>query len=61
LESFAHEVQGLAKPPPENFENTLRPYAGELKGALDALAKWANGTRNFAVQQSAELSKIDFK
>ena len=41
LGSFSHEVQSLPAPLPENFENTLRPYAGELKGALDAMAQWA--------------------
>jgi hypothetical protein len=61
LESFAHEVRGVAVPPPADFENKLRPYAGELKGALDAMAKWANGTRNFAMRQGDELSKIDIK
>jgi len=61
LDSFAHEGQGLAKPPPENFEDTLRAYAGELKGALDNMAQSANRTRNFASRQSEELSKIEIK
>jgi hypothetical protein len=61
LDSFAHEVQGIAKPPPENFENTLRPYAGELKGALDGMAQAANGTSKFAARQSEELSKAIVK
>ena len=61
LDSFAHEARGFATPSPETFENTLRPYAGELKGALDAMAKWANDTRNFATVQSGELSKINVK
>jgi hypothetical protein len=54
-------VQGLSKPPPENFEDTLRAYAGELKGALDSMAQSANRTRNFASRQSDELSKIEIK
>jgi hypothetical protein len=54
LDSFSREVQNLPTPLPENFENTLRPYAGELKGALDAMAQWANGTRNFIARQSEE-------
>jgi hypothetical protein len=58
LDSFAHEVQGLNKPPPESFENTLRAYAGELKGALDAMSQSADRTRTFAAQQSAELSNV---
>ena len=61
LDSFAHEVQGLSKPPPENFEDTLRAYAGELKGALDSMTQSANRTRNFASRQSDELSKIEIK
>jgi hypothetical protein len=60
LTSFAREVQGLTAPPPENFESTLRPYAGELKGALDIMAQWANNTRNFATRQNEELSKVNF-
>jgi len=58
LDSFSHEVQNLPTPLPENFENTLRPYAGELRGALDAMAQWADGTRVFATKQSGELSNI---
>lgn len=64
LDSFSHETQNLPAPPaplPEDFENTLRPYAGELKGALDAMARWANDTRNFAARQSEELSKANIK
>ncbi len=57
LDSFAHEIQILPTPPPENFENTLRPYAGELKAATDAMAIWANNTRGFANAQSQELPK----
>jgi hypothetical protein len=54
-------VQGLASPPPEKFEDRLRPYAGELKRALDAMTRWANDTRNFAARQSEELSKANIK
>jgi hypothetical protein len=61
LESFSHEVQNLPAPLPENFENTLRPYAGELKGALDTMAQWADSTRNFAKLQGDELSKAQLK
>lgn len=56
LDSFSRETQGLAVPPPESFEGKLRPYAGELKRALDAMARWANETRNFAARQGQELS-----
>jgi hypothetical protein len=61
LDSFVHEVQTLRTPPPENVENLVRPYADELKGALDAMAKWANGTREFARRQSEEPSQIDVR
>jgi len=61
LESFSHEVQNLPAPLPKNFENTLRPYAGELKGALDTMAQWADSTRNFAKLQGDELSKAQLK
>jgi hypothetical protein len=60
-DSFEREVRNLPKPPPKNFENTLRPYAGELKGAVQAMANWASDTRNFANVQSQELSSIDLK
>jgi hypothetical protein len=61
LDSFVHVVQTLRTPPPENVENLVRPYADELKGALDAMAKWANGTRDFAQRQSDELSQINLR
>jgi hypothetical protein len=58
--SFVNELN-LGTPPPNNFENTLRPYATELKGALDMMAKWAINTRDFAQRQSDELSQIDLR
>jgi hypothetical protein len=56
LDTFATRARLLGAPPPENFEDKLRPYAGELKGALDSMAKWAASTRTFAKLQSNELS-----
>jgi hypothetical protein len=61
LDSFATEVRGVTKPPPENFEETLRPYAGELKGALNSMALSASQTRTFANRQIDELSNIKIK
>jgi hypothetical protein len=58
LESFANAVRSLPGPTQENFENMLRPYAGELKAALNATARWADTTRGFAQTQINELSKI---
>lgn len=55
--SLNTEIQTIGSPPPENYESMVRPYAGELKEALDMLAKWATSTRDFAKRQSDELSR----
>jgi len=57
LDTFVSELQNLETPPPENFESTLRPYADELKGAIDAMAKWATSTSDFAQRQTNELNQ----
>lgn len=56
LDSFYNEVRLLPSKAPENFESTLRPYAGELRLATTALTKWADETRTFANAQSKELT-----
>ena len=61
LTSFINEVQNLGTPPPKTFESTLRPYADELKGALDTMAEWATSTRDFALHQRSQLSQIDLR
>jgi hypothetical protein len=60
FDNLAREAQKL-QPHPENFEIIIKPYANDLKDALDEMTKWANATRNFAKQQSDELSKIDLR
>jgi hypothetical protein len=55
--SLNTEIQTIGSPPPENYESMVRPYAGELKEALNVLAKWATSTRDFAKRQSDELSR----
>jgi hypothetical protein len=57
FESFDRELQTLRTPSPQGVENTLRPYASELNGALDTMEKWATSTRDFAQSQSDELSR----
>lgn len=61
VDGFLREMQTLRTPPPDNAESLVRPYATEVIGALDAMAKWANGTRDFARRQSVELSQIDLR
>jgi hypothetical protein len=61
IDGFASAVRNLSAPPPTNFENTLRPYAGELESALAAVVAWANDTQSFARNQGNQLSKIDLK
>jgi hypothetical protein len=57
FDSFAREVQlTRSSPPAPNTEIKLRPYATGLDGALEAMTKWANTTRDFAKLQSDELS-----
>jgi hypothetical protein len=56
LDTFVTEIRSLPQQLPENFENTLRPYAGEVKLAAMALAKWASDTSTFSEAQSKELN-----
>jgi hypothetical protein len=56
LDSFFNEVRSLPPKPLENFESTLRPYAGEMRLATTALSKWADETRSYANAQSKELN-----
>jgi hypothetical protein len=41
---------------PQNFENSLKPYADEVKSANTALAKLASETHSFSETQVRELS-----
>ncbi len=61
LDSFATEVGNLGTPAPDNYENTLSPYADELKRAVGQMVKWATSTRDFAARQSDELSQTDHR
>ena len=56
LDSFATEVGALPPSLPQNFESSLKPYAGEVKLATTALAKWASDTHSFSEAQGRELS-----
>src|SRR5271167_4979933 len=54
LDSFFTEIRSLPSKPSDNFESTLRPYAGEVKLAATALDNWASTTRTYAETQSKE-------
>jgi hypothetical protein len=56
LDTFATEISLLPSKPPDNFESTLRPYAGEVKLAATALADWASSRRAYANTQDKELN-----
>ena len=56
LDSFYAEVSALPQNLPQNFESSLKPYAGEVKLATTALAKWASDTHSFSEEQVRELS-----
>jgi hypothetical protein len=56
LDTFFTEISALSPSLPSNFESSLRPYAGEVKLATTALAKWASDTRTYSEQQSKELN-----
>ena len=56
MNSFITEVAQLPPELPQNFENSLRPFAGEVKLASTTLAKWATDTRLFSEAQVRDLS-----